>query len=355
MLERLSEIEKRHIEMETALADPEVMVNHKEYKKLTIEFKHSNKIMTALGEYRALLENIKEDRGVIADGSDRELTELAEMELSELEPQQGELEQQIKMLLIPRDENDMRNAVLEIRAGTGGDESGLFAADLYRMYTRYAERNRWKIEVLSSNPTGIGGFKEIICLLSGNEVYGVLKFESGIHRVQRVPATESGGRIHTSAATVAIMPEAEAVDADVRTSDLKVDVYRASGPGGQSVNTTDSAVRITHIPTGLVVTCQDEKSQHKNKEQALKVLATRLYELKLNEINSARAKKRKLQVGTGDRSEKIRTYNFPQNRLTDHRINYTSYDLEQVMDGSLDKLMEALALDYQAILLEGGE
>jgi len=274
--------------------------------------------------------------------TDHEMRELAREELSGLEERRDESVTRLKLLLVPRDPLDEKNIITEIRAGTGGDEAALFAADLFRMYSRFAETNRWKIEVMSANEIGIGGFKEVVFSVSGKNVYENLRYESGTHRVQRVPETESGGRIHTSAVTVAVLPEAEETDIDIRQEDLRVDVYRSSGPGGQSVNTTDSAVRITHIPTGVVVTCQDEKSQHKNKAKALRVLRARLYEAEETKRRSERAKERKSQIGSGDRSERIRTYNFPQNRVTDHRINLTLYRLEEIMQGELEEIIDAL-------------
>ena len=315
------------------------------------EYKDLERVVTVARKYQGVLKQAAEDQDVVNQNEDQELVELARAELEELEPQRKELEDRLKVLLLPRDENDARNAIVEIRAGTGGDEAGLFAADLYRMYGKYAERQRWKLEVMSSNPTGIGGLKEIIFMVSGKDVFSRLKFESGVHRVQRIPVTESGGRIHTSAVSVAILHEAEEVDGDLSPNDIKMDVYRSSGPGGQSVNTTDSAVRLTHVPTGLVVTCQDEKSQHKNRAKAMKILAARLLDKKRSEQQNERAQNRKLQVGSGDRSEKIRTYNFPQNRITDHRINYTAHNLDQVLEGDLDGLLDVMTMNYQQELL----
>jgi len=297
--------------------------------------------MRVLGDYRRTEATVADDRLAIASG-DPELAELARAELPELEQRLVTLEAELKKRLIPRDPDDDRNVIVEIRAGTGGDEASLFAADLYRMYTKYAERMSWKQEILSSSPSEVGGFKEIIVQLSGVNVYRQMKFESGVHRVQRVPDTEASGRIHTSAATVAVLPEVEDVDVEVQEKDLRVDVYRAGGPGGQGVNTTDSAVRITHLPTGLVVTCQDERSQIKNRARALKVLRARLYDQKLQEAQAKYAAQRKSQVSTGDRSAKIRTYNFPQSRVTDHRINFTAHNLPAVMEGDLDALSGAL-------------
>ncbi|HDS02075.1 MAG TPA: peptide chain release factor 1, partial [candidate division Zixibacteria bacterium] len=293
-------------------------------------------------------QTIKDDEKVRREESDKELLEMIHAELEELRPRLEELEEQLKLLLVPRDPNDAKNTIMEIRAGTGGEEAALFAADLFRMYQRYIEENGWRLEVMTSNPTGVGGFKEIIFLVEGDGAYGNLKFESGVHRVQRVPETEASGRIHTSAASVAVLPEAEDVDIDIDPNDLRIDVYRSSGPGGQSVNTTDSAVRITHVPTGLVVSCQDEKSQLKNKNKAMKVLRARLLDKATAEQNAARASQRKAQVSTGDRSAKIRTYNFPQGRLTDHRIGLTLYKLDSIMEGELDDVIEALKLEDRA-------
>jgi peptide chain release factor 1 len=293
-----------------------------------------------------------DDHRELVQGKDEELRELAKSELPALEARLATLDETLRRLLIPKDPNDDRNTVLEIRAGTGGDEASLFAAELFRMYTRYAERHRWKVETLSSSPTGLGGFKEVVALVQGTGAYSRLKFEGGVHRVQRVPVTETQGRIHTSAVTVAVLPEAEDVEVDIAEKDIRVDVFRSSGPGGQSVNTTDSAVRITHLPTSLVVTCQDEKSQHKNKAKALKILRARLLDRARAEQQSEIAANRKAMVGSGDRSEKIRTYNFPQSRITDHRVNLTLHQLDRVLDGDLDPIVDALVTRAQAEALE---
>jgi len=298
------------------------------------------------------LTTLEEDESVLKDDSDEELRELAELELEELKPKKIDLEEELKVLLLPKDPQDKKNVIVEVRAGTGGDEAGLFAGDLYRMYSRFAERIGWKIEVLSSNPQGVGGFKEIIFMMNGENVYGVMKYESGVHRVQRVPKTETNGRIHTSAASVVVLPEAEEVEISIDPNELKIDVYRSSGPGGQSVNTTDSAVRITHIPTGMVVTCQDEKSQHKNRAKALKVLKARLLEKKQREEQAKLTESRRSMVSTGDRSAKVRTYNFPQSRLTDHRIGLTLYRLDEVLDGDINEIIDQLRLADQAELLK---
>jgi peptide chain release factor 1 len=295
-------------------------------------------------QYSKLKAEIDDTAQMIKEGGEGELVALAREELETLQEQEEEMEKKLRMLLIPKDPLDLKNIIMEIRAGTGGEEAGLFAADLFRMYSKYAESQAWKIEILSSHETEIGGFKEIIYSISGKSVYAQLRYESGVHRVQRVPVTEAGGRIHTSAVTVAVLPEAEQTEIEVRAEDLRVDVFRSSGPGGQSVNTTDSAVRITHLPTGLVVTCQDEKSQHKNKAKALRVLRARLFEREEEKKHAERAAARRTQVGSGDRSERIRTYNFPQNRVTDHRINLTLYRLEEVMLGDLQEILDALKI-----------
>ncbi len=343
MLEKLNEIVEQFQQLEVQLADSEIITDPNKLREVSKEHSRLQPIVSMFGDYKELQQSIDDDRAILAENNDPELVEIAELELSELEPKIEDLEQQLKKALVPPDPNDDRNAILEIRAGAGGDEAGLFAGDIYRMYGRFAERQGWKIEVLNSNPQGIGGFKEIIALVKGGTVFGKLKYEGGVHRVQRVPATETSGRVHTSAATVAVLPEAEDVDVDIANNDLRIDVYRSSGPGGQSVNTTDSAVRITHVPTGLVVTCQDEKSQHKNKAKALKVLRSRLLEIKQREEQEKITADRRQMVGSGDRSAKIRTYNFPQGRVTDHRINLTLYQLDSVLDGGLDEFVEQLS------------
>ncbi|HDR04479.1 MAG TPA: peptide chain release factor 1 [Candidatus Marinimicrobia bacterium] len=343
MLKKLAEIERRYEDIVDELGQPDIFQDPKRYQQLSRDQKNLEPVIKAFQNYQKLLAQIDDDRKTM-QGNDVELKALVSEELDELLEEKERQEEALKFLLIPRDENDDKNTIMEIRAGTGGDEAAIFAADLLRMYTRYAERNEWRIETLSSNLIGIGGIKEISFMIRGEGAYGILKYESGVHRVQRVPVTESSGRIHTSAATVAVLPEAEAVEVDIEDKDIRIDTYRASGAGGQHVNKTDSAIRITHFPTGIVVTCQDEKSQHKNKEKALKILYSRLLSHQLEAQQSKIAAERKSQVSTGDRSAKIRTYNFPQGRITDHRINYTSYQLAAVMDGDLFELIEKLKL-----------
>ena len=353
MFAQLDEVEKRFEELTSLMGDPSVAGNPKRYAQVAKEQAGLSQTVEVWREYRAVNEELESARGLL-DDSDPDMREMAREEISELEPKLPGLEARLKVLLLPKDPNDDKNVLLEIRAGTGGDEASLFAADLFRMYSRYGESRRWKVEPVSSSTTEVGGFKEIICLVSGDRPYATLKFESGVHRVQRVPDTESQGRIHTSACTVAIMPEAEAVDVDIQANELKIDVYRSSGPGGQSVNTTDSAVRITHLPTGLVVICQDEKSQHKNRAKALKVLASRLLEAKTAAANAVQSEARRKMVGSGDRSERIRTYNFPQNRLTDHRIGLTLYKLDEVVSGpGLAQVVDACTAYFNAELLKG--
>ena len=354
MLERLQNLALRYKELEKPMSDPWTMKDMNTYREISQEQAHLRELMEAYESFKSLSEQIEDARTLIEEEQDEEMREMAAEELPELEEAKERAEQNIKRLLVPRDPLDGKNIIMEIRAGTGGDEAALFAADLYRMYTHFAEEHRWKTEILSLNETGIGGFKEIIFSISGKDVYGSLRYESGVHRVQRVPATESGGRIHTSAVTVAVLPEAEDTDIQIRQEELKIDVYRSSGPGGQSVNTTDSAVRITHIPTGLVVTCQDEKSQIKNKAKALRVLRSRLFEQEEEKKQRERAQNRKSQVGTGDRSERIRTYNFPQNRVTDHRINLTLYRLEAIMEGAILEIIDALKIHAGEEALKNG-
>ncbi len=348
---RYQNVVKRFEQLTEEISKPETIKNQPMYRKLARERSGLEKAVQAIREYDDLERRFVDDTAVVGESTDRELVELARSEMIELEREMREKEEEIKVLLLPRDPDDSRNTVIEIRAGTGGDEAALFAADLARMYRLYAERQGWKVEDLSSSPTEIGGFKEIILLVTGENAYGKLKFESGVHRVQRVPVTEAGGRIHTSAVSVAVLPEAEEVDVQLDPKDIRVDVFRSSGPGGQSVNTTDSAVRVTHIPTGLVVQCQDEKSQHKNKAKAMKVLLARLLERARREQEQKIAAARKTMIGSGDRSDKIRTYNFPQGRVTDHRIGLTLYNLRGVLDGELDEIVGGLALAHRDELL----
>ncbi|MFW5801226.1 MAG: peptide chain release factor 1 [Spirochaeta sp.] len=334
----------RHSEVEKLIADPELHKDPNRFKELMREHSQLSDLVEAYSEYNQVQQQIQENKELLAEEKDPEMREMARGELSELEGRSQQLTKQLRLLLVPRDPMDEKSAIVEIRAGTGGDEAGLFASDLYRMYARYGEKRNWKLEFLTISETEIGGFKEVVFSVSGKNVYGSLRFESGVHRVQRVPATESGGRIHTSAVTVAVLPEAEDTDIQLHDNELKIDVFRSSGPGGQSVNTTDSAVRITHLPTNTVVICQDEKSQLKNKAKAMRVLKARLYEMEEKKKQEERASVRRNQIGSGDRSERIRTYNFPQNRLTDHRINLTLYKLELVMQGELDEVIEALQI-----------
>ncbi|GBE13670.1 peptide chain release factor 1 [bacterium BMS3Bbin14] len=348
MFENLADIGEKLDMLEQRLADPSLIQDQKRYQQVAREHSHVAKLHKLYSRYRAIQEDIEENRELIRDeADDAELVELARSEVAELLEKEAELEGAIRVMLLPKDPNDEKNIFLEIRAGTGGDEAALFVADLFRMYSRFAESKGWKIETMSSSPIGIGGFKEIIALIRGDHVYSRLKYESGVHRVQRVPDTEAQGRIHTSAVTVAIIPEADEVDLHIEPNELKFDVYRSSGPGGQSVNTTDSAVRVTHLPTGLVVICQDEKSQHKNKAKALGVLRARLLDKIEQEQRDKVSEDRKSQVGTGDRSERIRTYNFPQGRVSDHRINLTVYKLEQILAGALDEIILPLITHYQ--------
>ena len=346
MLNKLDAIKARFEQVGTALTNPEIINNQREFGAYSKEYRSLEKIVQPYEAYRKVLADFQFAKEAL-NGNDEEMRELAKMELPELEIKKEALEKELTKLLIPKDPQDDKNAILEIRAGTGGLEAGLFAADLFRMYSRFAQISGFKLETLSSSPNEAGGFKEIIANISGNGAYGKFKFESGTHRVQRVPATEQQGRIHTSAVTVAILPEAEEVEVDIKPEELKIDVFRSGGPGGQSVNTTDSAVRITHIPSGLVVSCQDEKSQLKNKQKGLKILRARLFEKITNERHAEMAKQRKEQVGSGDRSEKIRTYNYPDRRVTDHRVGFTSYNLEAVMEGKIGEFIDAL---YQAEL-----
>ncbi len=348
MLERLDQIEARYEELTQALASPEIVTDSAKYQKTAKAHSEIAPIVEKYREYKDLTRGIVESRVVLAEEKDPDMRAYAQEELDKLQSRVGSIEEELKVLLLPKDPNDEKNIILEIRAGTGGDEATLFAAEIFRMYTRYAEMQRWKVEVLSTSESSAGGLKEVIAIIEGKRVYSQLKYESGVHRVQRVPATEQQGRIHTSAVTVAVLPEAEDVDIKIEAKDLRIDTFCSSGPGGQSVNTTYSAVRITHIPTNTVVSCQDEKSQIKNREKGMRVLRSRLYEIEMEKQQQALAKERKAMVGSGDRSEKIRTYNFPQNRLTDHRIGFTVHQLESVMDGKLQPLVDALITHYQA-------
>ncbi|RDY28129.1 peptide chain release factor 1 [Lachnotalea glycerini] len=351
MFDRLEDLLIRYEEIMSELNEPTVAEDQNRFRKLMKEQSDLTPIVEAYKEYKAAKQNVEDSLAMLDEESDEEMRELAKEELNDSKARIEELEKELKILLLPKDPNDDKNVIVEIRAGAGGDEAALFAAEVYRLYVRFAERNRWKTEMMSLNENGIGGFKEVIFMINGQGAYSKLKYESGVHRVQRVPETESGGRIHTSTITVAIMPEAEEVDFELNMNDCKFDVFRASGNGGQCVNTTDSAVRLTHIPTGIVISCQDEKSQLKNKDKALKVLRSRLYELELQKKNDAEAEARRSQVGTGDRSEKIRTYNFPQGRLTDHRIKLTLHRLDSVMDGDLFEVIDSLIAADQAMKL----
>ncbi len=348
MFERLEQIEARYEELTQALASPETIADSAKYQKTAKAHSEITPVVEKYREYKDLKRGIAESRAMLADESDPEMRAYAQEELERLEPRVTEAEEELKVLLLPKDPNDEKNVILEIRAGTGGDEATLFAAEIFRMYNRYAETKGWKVDVMSTSDSGVGGLKEVIASIEGDRVFSQMKYESGVHRVQRVPATEQQGRVHTSAVTVAVLPEAEDVDIKIDAKDIRIDTFCSSGPGGQSVNTTYSAVRITHLPTNTVVSCQDEKSQIKNREKALRVLRTRLYEVELQRQQDALAKERKSMVGSGDRSEKIRTYNFPQNRVTDHRIGLTIHQLAEVMDGKLQPMVEALVTHYQA-------
>ena len=352
MLEKLKYIEDRYEELSHVISDPDVIARQEEWQGLVKEHSSLEEIVTRYRELKSIQQEKEDTQGMLEDTNDIEFKQMIELELKELNSREEALLQEIRLLLLPKDPMDDKNVVMEIRGGAGGDEAALFGAVLYRMYSRYAERQGWKLDIMSSNFTELGGVKELIFTLEGKGAFSRLKYESGVHRVQRIPTTESGGRIHTSTVTVAVLPEAEDVDIDINPNDLRVDVFRSSGHGGQSVNTTDSAVRITHIPTGLVVSCQDEKSQLKNKDKALKVLKSRLLDMAIQEKQSEYAQNRKTQVGTGDRSERIRTYNYPQGRVTDHRIGLTICDLEDCLDGSLDEMVRKLAQTEQTKKLQ---
>lgn len=354
MFDRLEVAENRYDEINMKLSDPSVIANQDEYRKLMKEHSELEEVVAKYREYKKVTQDIEDAKEMLNDKSlDKDFREMVQMELEEAEAKIEQLRKEVKILLLPRDPNDDKSVIVEIRGGAGGDEAALFASDLYRMYTRYAERNRWAVEVLDSNPTEIGGFKEVVFSIEAKGAYSKLKFESGVHRVQRIPSTESGGRIHTSTVTVAVLPEVEDVDVDINPADLKIDTYRASGAGGQHINKTESAIRITHLPSGIVVTCQDQRSQHKNKDKAMTILRSKLYEIAQEQQNSEVAQARKSQVGTGDRSEKIRTYNFPQSRITDHRIGFTAYNMEQVLDGDMENIIDALVTADQTERLIG--
>jgi peptide chain release factor 1 len=351
ILDRLEQMEQRYLDMQAQFELPEVLNDHEKYQKTA---KSLREIEEPVEKYRALKQarqGLAEAHAMLTE-SDPEMRAMAQEEIASLEPRVAELEEEIKVLLLPKDPNDEKNVILEIRAGTGGDEASLFAAEIFRMYTRFAEQHRWKVEVLSMSESGVGGYKEVIAIIEGERVYSQMRWESGGHRVQRVPSTETQGRVHTSAVTVAVLPEAEDVDIKIEAKDIRIDTFCSSGPGGQSVNTTYSAVRITHIPTNTVVSCQDEKSQIKNREKGMRVLRSRLYEQEMDKQNAELAQARKQQVGTGDRSEKIRTYNFPQNRLTDHRIGLTLHQLDLIMEGRLQPIVDALVAHYQSEMLK---
>ncbi|MBQ3225686.1 MAG: peptide chain release factor 1 [Clostridia bacterium] len=354
MFEKLSFIEGRYDELSAQISDPQVISDQDKFRKLCKEQSDITPIVEKYREYKKLMQNLEDSEAMLSEGGlDKELREMAEEEIADCKKSLERINDELKILLLPKDPNDDKNVIVEIRGGAGGDEAALFAGDLFRMYSMYAESKRWKVDVMNSNATELGGFKEVSFSIEGQGAYSRLKFESGVHRVQRIPSTESGGRIHTSTVTVAVLPEVEEVEVEINQNDLRIDVFRAGGPGGQCVNTTDSAVRITHLPTGLVVSCQDEKSQLKNKEKGMKILRSRLYELLESQRHDEIAQERKSQVGTGDRSERIRTYNFPQGRVTDHRIGLTLHRLESILNGDVDEIIDALITTHQSEMLKG--
>ena len=342
MFEKLEALEEKYEELNLKLSDPAVISDQATFQKLAKNHSDLQEIVQEFRSYKAALQDLEAAEELLEEEQDPDMAAMLKEEISNLEDKVEQLKQRLRILLLPKDPNDEKNVIVEIRGGTGGDEAALFAGSLFRMYSRYAEEKRWNVELMSSSPTELGGFKELIFMIEGKGAYSRLKYESGVHRVQRIPTTESGGRIHTSTATVAVLPEAEEVEVEIDPNDLRIDVYRSSGPGGQSVNTTDSAVRITHLPTGLVVSCQDEKSQHKNRDKAMKILRARLYDMAKAEADREQAEARRSQVGTGERSERVRTYNFPQGRVTDHRIGLTLYKLDAILDGDLDEVIDAL-------------
>lgn len=352
MLEKFKEIEKRYSEIEKEMTRPEIIADQARYRELSKTYNELADVVSKISQYRKVVSQAKEAEGMLKERLDKEMEDFVHSELVELRKKKEDLEQELKLMLLPKDPNDEKDAIMEIRAGAGGEEASLFARDLFRMYSRYAEGKGWKTEVLAASLSDMGGFKEVIFGVKGKDVYGELKYESGVHRVQRIPVTESGGRIHTSTATVAVLPEAEEVEVTIDAKELKVETFRASGPGGQHVNVTDSAVRITHLPTGMVVSCQEERSQMQNKERAMRVLRARIHSQALEKQQAELAESRRMQVGTGDRSEKIRTYNFPQSRVTDHRINYTTHRLDQILEGDVSELIEAVATADKAKRLE---